>query len=249
MTKIRNNLAYPFDINISVDDYIIGSDAETPEKVTKNYRVGDLIKFMGSMLGQGTNDYKFSLYVDENSMVPPDGVFFSENNTVPFSSVTYLRFAKVNSSGVDMGVFFSFLESQNIFDLKIRNSSDPNSFAFFSIIGFSVVGECYRLNVSFVSAPAETSLENGANYSIDLSPKQGTGGGGSVNGALTLMLKNKGFQNEVPNIADTLEVGDIVFGFKDQDEFWDSAMYLGGSQPDRNNYIPLVSTGVPRMPI
>lgn len=182
MTKIRNNSAYPFDLNISVDDYIIGSDAETPEKVTKNYRVGDLVKFMGSVIGQGINDYTFSLYVDENSMVPPEGYFFSENNTVQYPDVTFFRFAKINGSGVNMGVFFAFLISQDFFNLKIRSSSNPNEFSFYAIIGITEEDSYFRAEVSLVSSPEGLVFKDKENYSLDISQETSSVGIQSVTG-------------------------------------------------------------------
>lgn len=49
---------------------------------------------------------------------------------------------------------------------------------------------------------------------------------------LELRLKFKGDGNTLP----TLQAGDIVHGFADENTIWDSAVYEGGDVNDRNNY-------------
>lgn len=50
MTKISNQQAYPPDVAISDQDYVIGTDADNLGKVTKNYVIGDLRRFIISGL-------------------------------------------------------------------------------------------------------------------------------------------------------------------------------------------------------
>lgn len=50
MTKIKNTNAYPFDVNITDDDYVIGSDGDTQEKQTKNFPIGLVRDFILSGL-------------------------------------------------------------------------------------------------------------------------------------------------------------------------------------------------------
>lgn len=50
MTKIRNTNIYKFDVSISDNDYVIGSDAETLGKVTKNYKIGNLREYINAGL-------------------------------------------------------------------------------------------------------------------------------------------------------------------------------------------------------
>jgi len=52
---------------------------------------------------------------------------------------------------------------------------------------------------------------------------------------LELRLKFKGNGNT----ADTLQVGDIVHGFKDASTIWNNARYEGGDPNNRDNYTPL----------
>lgn len=56
---------------------------------------------------------------------------------------------------------------------------------------------------------------------------------------LTLRLKAKGATGTLP---DTLEVNDIVEGFKDSTTYWGSAVYNGGDIATRSNYTPLEET-------
>ena len=50
MTKIKNTTAYPFDTNISDEDYVIGSDGDNLGKITRNYNIGDLRRYINSGL-------------------------------------------------------------------------------------------------------------------------------------------------------------------------------------------------------
>lgn len=50
MTKIQNTNAYPFDTNISDEDYVIGSDGDNLGKITRNYNIGDLRRYINSGL-------------------------------------------------------------------------------------------------------------------------------------------------------------------------------------------------------
>ena len=50
MTKIKNTNAYPFDVTISDLDYVIGSDGDNLGKITRNYNIGDLRRYINSGL-------------------------------------------------------------------------------------------------------------------------------------------------------------------------------------------------------
>ena len=50
MTKIKNTNAYPFDVKISDEDYVIGSDGDNLGKITRNYKIGDLRRYINSGL-------------------------------------------------------------------------------------------------------------------------------------------------------------------------------------------------------
>lgn len=54
---------------------------------------------------------------------------------------------------------------------------------------------------------------------------------------LDLDLIAKGSSGGVGNTAPTLEVGDIVRGFKEEGVYWAAAEYLGGDPTDRDNYL------------
>ena len=56
---------------------------------------------------------------------------------------------------------------------------------------------------------------------------------------LSLDLIAKGSFGGSPNTASTLEIGDIVQGFKEEGVFWPAAEYLGGDVTVRDNYKPV----------
>lgn len=53
---------------------------------------------------------------------------------------------------------------------------------------------------------------------------------------LRLLYKGQG------NTANTLQIGDVVHGFKEAGVIWDKAIYNGGDINDRNNYTPLFAS-------
>lgn len=50
MSKINNKTIYPFDVNITDQDYVIGSDGDNLGKITRNYNIGDLRRYINSGL-------------------------------------------------------------------------------------------------------------------------------------------------------------------------------------------------------
>jgi hypothetical protein len=56
---------------------------------------------------------------------------------------------------------------------------------------------------------------------------------------LELRLRFKGEVGGIPNTLPTLQVGDVVQGFKENGFLWDNAYYNGGDINDRNNYTPI----------
>ena len=50
MTRISNKLAYPLDVTISDEDYVIGTDGDNLGKITRNYNIGDLRRYINSGL-------------------------------------------------------------------------------------------------------------------------------------------------------------------------------------------------------
>lgn len=63
--------------------------------------------------------------------------------------------------------------------------------------------------------------------------------GGAPIAFLELRLKLKGSQGGIPNTLNTLQIGDVVTGFKEAGVIWNNAIYLGGDPTDRNNYTPM----------
>lgn len=64
-------------------------------------------------------------------------------------------------------------------------------------------------------------------------------------GYLELRLISKGHVGGVPNTAATLEIGDLVEGFKDEITYWSKARYNGGNiLTDRANYSPIVENDI-----
>lgn len=56
---------------------------------------------------------------------------------------------------------------------------------------------------------------------------------------LDLKLVERGSINGVKNTG-ARKYGDFVQGMKDATTMWKSAMFLGGNENDRNNYVPIV---------
>lgn len=95
MTKIKNITAYPFDLNITDDDYLIGSDGDTQDKVTKNYPIGLVRDFMLSGLSPlegGTLRIVEFVDVEDSTYTTPEDFL---NNSFPIKTIEQYQIAIV----------------------------------------------------------------------------------------------------------------------------------------------------------
>lgn len=129
MAKISK---YTFDSQVTVDDFVIGSDAIS--KRTKNYKVGDLAKFFGQ--NQYVLGSKFAYIYDQSSAhkdLSSGEISFANNfqTNTKFDSVSRIYMNPVNLAGVNVSEFLDTVQNYGL--LKLVNGFDATSFGVYRI--------------------------------------------------------------------------------------------------------------------
>jgi len=163
MTKIRNQIAYKPDTEISGKDYFIGSDYDKPNKDTVNFRVEELGGYYNMTNGIRNFDYVFYQHASPSS-TPTDGYFYANDNEQDPNWITHFIFSKKTLRGKEVSQFFQSITAENPFTLIISQKQHLNSIFFFNIDEVIDLGNCYQLNVSKVFFHENKVLEYTVSY-------------------------------------------------------------------------------------
>ena len=125
MPKISKKPVYPQDTNVTMGDYLIGTNVNTSNLRTQTYSVESLINLANEVVGNSTSSYKFSI----NPLVThlEQGFFTSENDKENPLEVTKLSFNRLTVQGVNASSAFIFLVQSGFFTIKLKNVSDLNN--------------------------------------------------------------------------------------------------------------------------
>jgi hypothetical protein len=123
---------YTFDSQVTVDDFVIGSDAVS--KRTKNYKVGDLARFFGQ--NQYVLGNKFAYIYDQSSVykdLSSGEISFANNfqTNTKFESISRIYMNPVNLAGVNVSEFLGVVQNYGL--LKLVNGFDATSFGVYRI--------------------------------------------------------------------------------------------------------------------
>lgn len=147
MPKINNLEIYPIDGSITLDDFLLGSDADNIKK-TKNYPVGSLIHLIQESQGISTLTFKYRIGTDYNA----SGFFFTNADKVSFDEISTFYFNKINATGVNVSGLLSVLvSSPNHLALKIAKPNNPNVFAYFSVVGHVEYANYFKIDVELLN--------------------------------------------------------------------------------------------------
>ena len=101
MPKINNKTAYPFDTNLSLDDFVIGSDADNVD-VTRNYPLSGLFSTFKSSLNLASLSFAFAGGSDPDLDFNDAGYFTTNGNETSAGAVVTIKINKVDLGAVDM---------------------------------------------------------------------------------------------------------------------------------------------------
>lgn len=223
MTKIKK---YPIKIPVA-SDFVTGSDSETADKETVNFRFEDILSLLNTLNGNEVISYVFSESeipeLDENGY----GYFLSENNQTSPDNVTKLIVSKKTKSLIDLSALFNFMIThKDDFVLELSNISDPNNFAYFQITDISEEEFQYTFTLSIEGIGNFLGLlinESLYNFVFNLK----TGSSFKVIGiGETLIFKNP--INNIPSNKNVLEIGDVGQRFIETGVKIEG-VYLGGN--------------------
>lgn len=105
MSKINDKSKYPLDINISENDYLIGTDGDSGSKKTRNFSIAEVAKFVQSYNGSSFSNasWVYSCSGDEfeygNFYTP--GVCFTGNDDPGFLDLTEIIISNKTLSNID----------------------------------------------------------------------------------------------------------------------------------------------------
>lgn len=155
MPRINNKDAYPFDNQLSLDDYVIGSDADNVD-VTRNYRLRGVYQTFKSALNLASLEYTFAGGSDPDINHTDAGFFTTNSDTTLFGSITSLLVNKEDLNGIDISSIVDVV-SQNTssFILRLFKPSASDQVFYFAISNITDNTTHYTFTVSdFVGGTA-----------------------------------------------------------------------------------------------
>lgn len=165
MAKINNKTAYPFDSRLSLDDFVIGSDANNLD-VTRNYKLGSVLTTFKTSLNLASIEYTFSDGTDPELDENDAGYFVTNSNQTLAPAITLITLNKIDGSGVDITSLLEVVDEQpTSFTLRISKPSVTGQVFYFSVTAITDnLDNTYSLTVSnFIGS---NSLQDGTTYSI-----------------------------------------------------------------------------------
>ena len=164
MAKINNKSKYPFDINLSLDDFLIGSDANNAD-FTRNYKLSGLFSTFKTALNLASIEFTFSDGVTDPSLDENDAGFFTTNSTSA-PAITEIIINKTDFSGVDITSLLEVVDDQpTSFVLRVFKASVTGQVFYFAISAITDnLDNTYTLTVdNFVGGNV---LQDGTTYSF-----------------------------------------------------------------------------------
>lgn len=165
MTKIRNQIVYIPDTQISGLDYLVGTDADQTDKPTVSFRIEDLGGHFNMTNGIRNFDYIFYQHAGP-SVKPSDGYFYSNDNEQDPNNITHFIFSKKTNRGVDVSSFFQSIIAENPFDLIVSQKTSLNTVFFFRIESVTEFSGYFKLNVSEVFFPANNIIAYSLSHAV-----------------------------------------------------------------------------------
>jgi hypothetical protein len=167
MAKINNKTVYPLDLNLSMEDYVIGSNNETENKKTQNFPLGSIFALFYNFLG-----FNSFIYIDDSVTYPigSRGCFYAydEDNafTTEFNEAKKLLFSSNDTYNINVVNYIKTIVDSGKFLFKLSSLEDKNSFVFFSTSNFVLgsSGTTFTIDVALVDGLSSGSFVNYKKY-------------------------------------------------------------------------------------
>lgn len=133
MSKINNKTAYPFDTNLSLDDFVIGSDADNLD-TTRNYPLSGIFSTFKSSLDLASLSFCFAGGSDPDLDFNDAGYFTTNSNETSAAAVVTIKINKIDLDSIDMSALVDTIALQpSSFILRLFKPSAVGQVFFYSI--------------------------------------------------------------------------------------------------------------------
>jgi len=155
---------YVLDDDLHVDDKVIGTDSSGLG--TKNFKLAEIATFFGekgliALAAQTTYKFVVTERGDGTFSLPALG-----GNNSAFSSITALKFNKIDNSSQDIANFLQIFPSKKII---ISNLSNKNIFGIYKVTSVTVdSGDANYYDFSLSYTQGNGTLEDGKIYSVGM---------------------------------------------------------------------------------
>ena len=101
MSKINNKTAYPIDNQLSLDDFVIGSDADNLDR-TRNYLLRGIFSTFKTSLNLSSIEYIFAGGSNPDLDETDLGYFTTNSNNTLAAAITTIRINKSDLNSIDL---------------------------------------------------------------------------------------------------------------------------------------------------
>ena len=160
MAKVSNQDIYNQDDNLSMEDYLLGTNTNTINKKTQTYSLGSIFSLFYNFLG-----FNAFLFTTDTTTYPigTPGCFFvfdeEDNLTNDFTESRKITFSATDTYNFNVAEYFGTVVNSGKFLFKLINLEDKNNFVFLSPSNFVLGGTGTTFNVDVL---AESGLSNGS---------------------------------------------------------------------------------------
>ncbi|MEO0037339.1 MAG: hypothetical protein RIQ59_550 [Bacteroidota bacterium] len=248
MPQISNKEIFGQDDSLSMEDFLIGTDSNSPGKKTKTFALGGIFSLFNNFLG-----YNAFLFISQHNQSIENrfGYFYANdingNITTNFQQAKKLVFSYKDSYGFEIGIYIQTIINSGQFLFKLTNFQNKDNFVFITPSNFLL-------------------SENGRTFSIDIALNNYLSNGNFIDKTKYLLGLEFISNNLTPtpisfmelriiargggNTTGTDQPGDFVEGWGTWDSdtntgvYWDKAIWNGGNRSDRANYTVLQFTEI-----
>ena len=160
MAKVSNQDIYNQDDNLSMEDYLLGTNTNTINKKTQTYSLGSIFSLFYNFLG-----FNAFLFTTDTTTYPigTPGCFFVFNEdddlTNDFTESRKITFSATDTYNFNVAEYFGIVVNSGKFLFKLINLEDKNNFIFLKPSNFVLGGTGTTFNVDVL---AESGLSNGS---------------------------------------------------------------------------------------
>lgn len=173
---------YPLDYNISINDYVIGTDGDSLN-ATKNYKVLTFLDYLGTMYNLNSTDLLFN-YNDVSAGLVADGQVSTNNysnGVILMSGVTNIYVSKVSAFGQLIDDIINTTGTENL-TIMFTDMGNRNNLGIFTVDSTSDVN-ANVINMTVTGTTTVGSIDAGKVMGIRI----GVGGGAvDLSGYVTL---------------------------------------------------------------